>query len=203
VSTAAIGEAIDDLPIFALGTVLFPGGALPLRVFEKRYMDMARDCLKTHAPFGVCLIRAGTEVGSPALTHAIGCLAEIGECDMRQLGVLHLTARGTRRFRVEATRVQADGLIRARATLLPHESALAVAPEYAGCADLLRATLPQLPAALLPPPHDFDDATWVSCRLAEVLPIPPLARQKLLELDDAGTRLELLRRFLEQQGLRQ
>lgn len=193
---------IPDLPIFPLGTVLFPGGALPLKVFEARYMDMARACLKSSAPFGVCLIREGAEVGAPAVPHALGCLASIVACDMQQLGVLSLMTRGGERFRVEETRVQSDGLVRARVALLATEPALLVAEEYAACADLLRALLPRLPAELLPPPHDFDDARWLSFRLAEVLPIPPLARQRLLEIGDANTRLAILKRFLEQQGLK-
>lgn len=193
---------IADLPIFPLGTVLFPGGTLPLKVFEARYMDMARACLKSSSPFGVCLIKEGAEVGAPAVPHALGCLARITECDMKQLGVLSLMTRGGERFRVEETRIQSDGLVRARVTVMTDEPALAVAQEFAGCADLMRALLPKPPPELLPPPHDFDDARWLSFRLAEVLPIPPLARQKLLEIEDAQTRLAILKRFLEQQGLK-
>ena len=58
---------IEDLPLFPLHTVLFPGGRLPLRIFEQRYMDMAKACLKDGSPFGVCLIREGEEVGAPAV----------------------------------------------------------------------------------------------------------------------------------------
>ena len=78
----------SSLPIFPLGTVLFPGGALPLKGFEARYIDMTRECMKSGMPFGICLIKEGAEVGSPAVPHTIGCLATITDWDMQQLGVL-------------------------------------------------------------------------------------------------------------------
>ena len=62
-----IGGRRTTVPIFPLGTVLFPGGVLPLRIFEVRYVEMAKACLKEGTPFGVCLIREGTEVGTPAV----------------------------------------------------------------------------------------------------------------------------------------
>ena len=77
-----------DLPLFPLNTVLFPGGRLPLRIFEQRYMDMAKACLKDGSPFGVCLIREGAEVGAPAVPAEVGTLARITHWDMPQLGVL-------------------------------------------------------------------------------------------------------------------
>src|SRR5690606_3741827 len=92
--------AIRDIPLFPLHTVLFPGGLLPLRVFEARYLDMVRDCLRQTQPFGVCLIESGHEVASnvtpaaPTVTADIGCLATILDCDMEQLGLLLLRTRG-------------------------------------------------------------------------------------------------------------
>lgn len=200
--TGADGIAWADLPLFPLGTVLFPGGLLPLRVFEARYVDMTRECMRTGAPFGVCLIREGREVGAPAVPHEVGCLATITGWDMEQLGVLHLKTRGTRRFRIGSTRAEPDGLLRAAAEPMADDPATAVRPEYAGCADVLRALLAQLPPEAVPAPHRFEDAGWLSNRLAEVLPVPALARQRLMELDSPDTRLSILHRFLSQQGLK-
>lgn len=192
-----------NLPLFPLGTVLFPGGVLPLRVFEARYIDMTRECMKTGRPFGVCLIREGAEVGAPAIPHEVGCLAEIGEWDMEQLGVLHIRTRGTRRFRIGSTRTAASGLIRAAAHSLPDDASCAVRAEFSSCAILLKALLPRLPENMIAGPHRFEEAGWLSNRLAELLPIPPLAKQKLMELADADARLEVIHQFLQQQGLRQ
>lgn len=204
-STSTAGTAPDwgQLPIFPLGTVLFPGGQLPLRVFEARYVDMTRDCMKRGTPFGVCLIREGSEVGTPALPHPIGCLAAIHDWDMQQLGVLQIKTVGTHRFRIESTEVAANGLIRALAHRIDDDDPVrAVRPEFEACARLLKALLPKLPAEMMPQPHHFERAGWLANRLAEVLPIPPLAKQKLMELEDPDLRLATIHRFLEQQGLK-
>ena len=101
--------------------MLFPGGRLPLRIFETRYMDMAKACLREDAPFGVCLIREGAEVGAPATPFEVGTLAKISEWDMQQLGLLQIVATGGARFRILERRTQADGLQRARVELLAEE----------------------------------------------------------------------------------
>src|SRR5258706_3015917 len=108
------GREIEDLPLFPLNTVLFPGGRLPLRVSEQRYMGMAKTCLKDGTPFGVCLIREGSEVGKPAVPAGVGTLARITDWDMPQLGLLQVVARGEGRFRILERRVERDGLARAR-----------------------------------------------------------------------------------------
>jgi len=171
--------------------VLFPGGRLPLRIFESRYMEMAKACLKDGSAFGVCLIREGAEVGAPATPSDVGTLARIVTWDMPQLGVLHVAARGERRFRILERRVQPDGLTRASIELLG-EDADAPVPESAGfSAKLLERVIEQHPE-LLERPHRLDSCSWVSSRLAELLPLPLDAKQALLELDDARTRLERL-----------
>ena len=101
----------EELPLFPLKTVLFPGGLLPLRIFEQRYMEMAKACLRDGAPFGVCLIREGREVGSPAVPEDVGCIARIADCDMEELGILKVTAEGLERFRIVSTEVARSGLI--------------------------------------------------------------------------------------------
>jgi len=171
--------------------VLFPGGRLPLRIFEQRYLEMAKACLKDHAPFGVCLIQEGKEVGEPALPVGVGCLARLADWDMPQLGVLQVTARGESRFRIRSRRVQADGLVRGTIELLP-EGADAPVPEAAArYVKLLERLIEQHPA-LLERPHRLDSSAWVSARLAELLPLPLAAKQSLLELDDGRARLQQL-----------
>ena len=92
--------AMRDIHIFPLNTVLFPEGVLPLKIFEQRYLEMTKLCLRDNVPFGVCLIREGTEVGRPAVPQSVGCLASITQWDMPQLGLFHLVTRGGERFRV-------------------------------------------------------------------------------------------------------
>jgi uncharacterized protein len=171
--------------------VLFPGGRLPLRIFESRYMDMAKACLKDGSGFGVCLILEGREVGQPATPASIGCLARIAEWDMPQLGVLQVLARGERRFRILSRSVQPDGLARGSVEALPDEIDSPLPENRSEYAKLLERVIDQHPD-LLERPHRLDSCSWVSSRLAELLPLPLAAKQELLELDDAQARLERL-----------
>jgi Lon protease-like protein len=152
-------------------------------------MEMAKICLKAESPFGVCLIREGAEVGLPATPNHVGTLAKIVAWDMPQLGVLQITARGERRFRILERRVQPDGLALASIELLSEDDDAPVPPTFARCLNLLERIIEQHPA-LLERPHRLDSCSWLSSRLAELLPLPLETKQALLELDDARTRLE-------------
>jgi len=193
--------ALSNVPIFPLNAVLFPGGLLPLRVFEARYMDMTRDCMKRDQPFGVCLIREGAEVGAPAVPQDIGCLAKILEWDMQQQGILNIKTRGGQRFRILERRVGTQGLISADLEPIPAEASAAVPAEFAACARLLEMVVADQGKPVFAEPHAFNDAAWVGYRLAEILPVPLIAKQKLLEMSDPLGRLSILQRFLESRGL--
>src|SRR5258705_2741819 len=184
---------MDEIALFPLNTVLFPGGRLPLRIFEQRSMDMAKRCLRDESPFGVCAIREGTEVnsaaGAPAVPADVGCTARIAQWDMAQLGVLEIIAQGESRFRILERRVERNGLQLAKVELLPAENDAAVPDHCSACVRLLERVIEQH-GGLLPSPHRLDSAAWVSAPLAELLPLPLAAKQELLELDDAAKRLE-------------
>ena len=184
------GFQIISLPLFPLNAVLFPGGRLPLRIFEQRYMEMAKACLRDSTPFGVCLIRDGAEVGAPATPVEIGCIARIVEWDMAQLGVLQIGAQGERRFRILERTVQADGLARASVQLIEEESDAEIPAHCADCVRLLERIISSPGAPVLQPPYRMDSSAWVSSRLAEILPLPLDVKQALLELDDGRARLE-------------
>ncbi|HEX6267974.1 MAG TPA: LON peptidase substrate-binding domain-containing protein [Burkholderiales bacterium] len=186
---------MSELPLFPLNAVLFPGGRLPLRIFEQRYMDMAKACLRDGSPFGVCLIREGREVGAPATPVQVGCLARIGQWDMPQLGLLQITALGAQRFRISERHLRPDGLALASIELLPEDADAAIPDDCGGCVKLLERVIEQQPA-LFEPPQRLDSASWVSSRLAEILPLPLAAKQELLELADARARLERLNSLL-------
>jgi uncharacterized protein len=192
-----------NIPIFPLNTVLFPGGVLPLRVFEARYMDMTRDCLKRDKPFGVCLIREGAEVGAPAVPEAVGCLARITDWDMQQQGILGIRTLGGQRFRIVGRETGSQGLISAKVELIAAEARVPVPGKYSACARLLQMLVADQGQSIFAEPHDFADAAWVGYRLADILPVQPVAKQKLLELTDSLQRLAILQRFLEQRGLAQ
>lgn len=198
------------LPIFPLNAVLFPGGVLALRVFEARYMDMARTCLREGSAFGVCLIADGAgEVGSHARPETVGCSARIGACDMEELGLLKLRALGGERFRIVTNQRQPDGLLVAEVEPLPADLDLTLPAEHAACARLLETIVTEVGSqpgadALGPPiepPFQFESTVWVGNRLAELLPVPLAAKQKLMELDSPLSRLEIIHTYLRQQDV--
>lgn len=192
---------LHDVSLFPLSTVLFPDGRLPLKIFEQRYMDMAKACLKNDAPFGVCLIASGRETGAPALPHETGTLVRIANWDMPQLGVLYVECRGEQRFRILSRRVEASGLQRADIELRESEVVTAISPQHEFLADLLARIIDNLEDAAPMQPHRFDDAVWVSYRLSELLPMSLPQKQELLELDDHCARLDIVRRYLQDKGL--
>jgi Lon protease-like protein len=199
---------LSDLAIFPLNTVLFPGGVLPLRIFEPRYMDMVRDCMTRDRPFGVCLITSGGEIGEAAEHESLGCSARIADWEMEQLGVLQLRAIGGDRFRIQARRVQQDNLVRADARALDQDPPTALSSEFAPCADLLRRLVEERVESEVDPmkrmiaaPYQFESAVWVGNRLCEFLPISPKARQGLMALDDPLARLSVVRQYLQQHRL--
>jgi Lon protease-like protein len=189
-----------DTFIFPLNTVLFPGGMLPLKIFEQRYLEMTKVCISGNRPFGVCLIKEGQEVGTPAVPEEIGCLARITQWDMPQLGVFHLLTEGTQRFRIAHSNVGKNGLISATIEILPGEHA--VAPRDTLCGEVLKAIIEKIGAGHFPAPHRFDDAAWIGYRLSEVLPISLDTKQQLLQMADPQARLIRLNQILSQQGLR-
>lgn len=195
------GRGRETVPIFALQTVLFPGALLPLRIFEVRYMDMAKACLKEGSPFGICLIRHGPEVGAPAVPEAVGCLARIADCDMQELGILKVTAEGLERFRIVSSEVNRAGLIVGEVEKHAPDAEAPGASGLAESAEFLRKVIAGIGERRFAPPLRFDDASWVSFRLAEILPLRNDVKQKLLELTDPALRLAILHRFLRQQKL--
>lgn len=197
------------LPLFPLHTVLFPAGLLPLKVFEARYIDMVRECMKKNRPFGVVRIKSGQEVGVAAEPEAVGCLAHIEQWDMQDLGVLLLRTKGGDRFRILETRILPDQRLEARIELIAPDSAVEVTDMQVNCATALKLVIDDInlkgrikqPDAFVSPfalPLQFDQAGWVANRWCEILPIPLKARQKLLELEDAQSRLTIVHQYLQQ-----
>ena len=189
-----------EIPLFPLNAVLFPGGLLPLRIFEARYMDMVTRCLREGTRFGVCLIAAGSEVGEPALPRTFGTEAAVVASDMDEPGILNIVVRGERRFRVLDHELQRDGLLTATVAWVVEPPVQPVPAAVAALVPLLAGILGEL-AERFPDPPQLDDAAWVGARYAELLPIPLAARQALLELDDVLGRLEIIEQFLKQHRL--
>ncbi|WP_420473007.1 LON peptidase substrate-binding domain-containing protein [Noviherbaspirillum sp. ST9] len=197
------------LPLFPLKTVLFPDGVLPLKVFEARYIDMVRECMKDNVPFGVVLIKSGQEVGAAAEPEEVGCLAHITGWDMETLGVMMLRTQGGERFRIRETRVLPDQRLEARVDLIAPDSTVPTSDIHVTCAKTLKMVIDDVNAKgrvergsdFISPfsqPIRLDSASWVANRWCEILPIPLKARQKLLELLDVESRLSIIHQYLVQ-----
>ena len=195
---------LERVPLFPLGTVLFPGGVLPLRIFEARYVDMVRVCMRGGTAFAVCLITRGNEVGVPADHELTGCLASIVDFDAEAGGLLRLRTVGLQRVRVIEREVEPNGLIRAGVRRIDDDPRAPVPEAMAACVQLVRRIVqdlverePDASLRMVNPPYDYESAAWVGNRLCEFLPIPPRARQKLMELDDPVARLEVVHEYLQ------
>ena len=191
-----------SIPLFPLHTVLYPGGPLPLRIFEPRYLDMVSTCLRHGTGLGVCLIRSGNETGLAATTYDIGTLSIITYWHMRHDGLLGVTVRGQQRFRILSEQVQPNQLTLATVVLLPNEPECDIPAAYLPLADLLRQMIEQIGHHYDGITKRYGDASWVSCRLAELLPIGLTQKQHLLQIDDPLERLKRLGGIVEQLGIR-
>ncbi len=207
-----IAGAEKWLALFPLNTALFPDGLLPLRVFETRYIDMVRDCMKAASPFGVVAIRSGREVGALAEPYSVGTLASITEWDMPDFGVLLIQTRGGERFRILETRLLPNQRLEARIAIIAQDAVVESGDTLAVCSRVLRAVVDDLQkrardttgAGLInpfPQPWKFDDASWVGNRWCEVLPIALEEKQRLLEMTDAASRLEHVHHYLAEHGI--
>ena len=191
-------QAPREIPLFPLNTVLFPEGPLPLRIFEARYIDLVRRCLRENTGFGVVLIREGEEAGAgPTATSDVGTYARIVDFSGQPDGLLGIEARGERRFRIIARSRARDGLNFAEVEWLPDEVHAALPEEFAELGPALDYVLGQVGDPYESLARRLDDAGWVAGRLAEILPLPAAHKQQCLELDDPVERLRYLRPLFE------
>jgi len=189
----------DTLPLFPLNTVVFPGGLLPLRIFEQRYFDMVKQAIADNTPFGICAIREGGEVGTPAVPYTVGTRVHITDWDMPQTGILHIETQATERFVVRSTRTEPSGLLIGSVDAVSVEPAIAVPDELELAVEILRHIIDEYGDARFPAPHEFGNAVWVGYRLSEVLPLKRSIKQNLLEMNDSVVRLRILTEFLKKQ----
>ena len=201
---------VDDLALFPLNTVLFPGGHLALRIFEARYLDLVSECLRERRPFGVVALRKGSEArsgpGDEAETEfaRIGTLAELIDVDGVDSGILQVRCRGSRRFELRSHGQRANGLWVGDVSLLPDDDPAAPEPGVAAAVQALREAVAALKTQGVEPvlpPYRYDSAAWVADRWCELLPFSLGTRQRLLELRDGAGRLALITAFLRKEGV--
>jgi len=201
--TVAAAPMPDPLPLFPLQTVLFPGGLLPLKVFEARYLDLISHCMRAREPFGVACIIRGNEAGSAAdgmRIEAVGVLAHLEDVDAEQAGILKVSCTGGSRFRLLQAPVQRpDGLWVGTAKTVPDDDHVAPEPHFEQTVEALKQAADALAAQgvrAIGQPYRWADAGWVANRWSELLPVSLVAKQRLMELEDPLARLRLVDEFL-------
>lgn len=187
------------LPLFPLNAVVFPGGRLPLRIFEQRYLDMVKQAIADDTPFGICAIREGAETGAPAVPYSVGTRVHVTDWDMPQTGILHIDTQAEERFVIRSTRAEPDGLLTGSVEAVSVEPASTIPAELELAVEILRHIIGEYGTAHFPAPHEFDNAVWVGFRLSEVLPLKLSVKQNLLEMNDSAMRLRILTEFLKKQ----
>ena len=180
------------LPLFPLNTVVFPGGRLPLRIFEQRYLELVKRAIADDTPFGICAIREGHEVGTPAVPCIVGTRVRIVEWDMPQTGIFHIDTEGLDRFIIRSLHTEASGLMIGQVEDVSIETPTAIPQEHKLAAEVLDHIIGEYGEARFPRPHALHDAVWVGYRLSEVLPLSLSIRQNLLEMNDSVARLAIL-----------
>ena len=221
-SPSASPLTLSQLPLFPLQTVLFPGGWMPLRIFEVRYLDMISRCHKAGAPFGVVCMHEGSEVrradpnappGGDGFAHEAffpaGTLAQIEQLERPQPGLMVIHCRGLQRFHVSASHRLSHGLWVGDVVLDEPEAVVPVPEHLASTRDALQRLLHNLrerePEGMnelpLQPPYHWDDSGWVANRWAELLPAPAELKHRLMTLDNPLLRLELISDLLDKLGV--
>ena len=203
---------LSSLPLFPLGSVLFPGGLLALRVFEVRYLDMVRKCHQAGAPFGVIALTQGREVrqaGAPEEQfNDVGTLAVIEQIDTPQPGLITLLCRGSQRFRITQRSHLPHGLWIADVGHIDPDLMVPIPQDLRKASTALAQVLhtlkqrdPETPTAIVPTAAQLDDCGWVANRWCELLPVPLELKQRLMELDNPLVRLELVADVLGRTGI--
>jgi len=186
-----------EIPVFPLHTVLVPGAYLPLQIFEPRYLDMVRDCVRDDSGFGVCLILESDDSNGKTAHSRIGTLARVTDWTTLENGLLGISTRGHEKFHIVSTRMRDSGLMVAEVewlaeleSVLVPDSCLLLSGFVDRFMDKLGTNYPEFE------PGCLDNADWVGYRLTELLPLKNLERQGLLELKDPVRRLEQILEIL-------
>jgi Lon protease-like protein len=193
---------VSELPLFPLSGVLLPFGRVPLQIFEQRYLDLVRDCMKNNSPFGVVWIRRGAEVAqrgraAPELGD-YGTCARIVDWDQLPNGLLGITIEGVQRFELMETHTRANGLVVGQVELQPAISPSPLSADWLSLLDVLRSleTHPHVQRMQLR--MDYNDAWQVGYTLIQLLPLEEALKYELLGLDSIDALMTELHTLLNQ-----
>ena len=193
---------MKEIPLFPLPLVLFPGGKLPLQIFEIRYLDMVKSCLRNESGFGVVMITEGSQTLSdpeeqlPEICR-YGTYCEIVDFDQQTDGLLVILIEGKQKFAIQDHYEQPDRLMVAQVEFIAKEEHVAVPEEREHLSGLLESLLAHEAVQRLGLSCDLGQAVEVGSRLTELLPCPNQFKQRMLEMKDPLVRLSELDKFVE------
>lgn len=195
----------EELPLFPLSAVLLPGGRVPLQIFEPRYLDLVSRCMKTDTGFGIVRITSGHEViiaqgATPPATAEIGTLARIVDWDALPAGRLRITVEGSRRFRIQRTRVQGDGLLWGEVQWVAEPASGPVADEHLFLQDIMCGLAEHPALTRLGVCGSWADSASLSWALAQYLPLEEAERYAMLAESEPPARLAYLDRLVKAMG---
>ncbi|CAM3723663.1 LON peptidase substrate-binding domain-containing protein [Polynucleobacter antarcticus] len=201
----------QKVPLFPLGTVLFPGGVIALKIFEARYLDMIKRCMREKTEFGVVSIIQSADPereDAPVVFSSIGTLAQIEDFDPIQPALYMTRSLGTQRFKILSTQQEPDGLWMGEIELLENDPLIPIPQEHQSISALLEEIIAViknedlLGDAPFKQPYKIDDCGWVANRLAELLPISLEQKNHLLGQINPRIRLDLITEIIEDDDLR-
>lgn len=180
--------------LFPLNTVIFPGSILPLQIFEQRYLNLIKDCMKQQTGFVIVLISEGKEVGSTPQIYCTGCYVEIIDWESLSNGLLGITIQAKYRVHLTNSAVRDDGLLLAEATQVNSslEQNSALPDAYKPLAETLKQLLNHPFAQRYKDKVDFNNSADICYRLSELLPISNKQKQLLLETETSQQMLDML-----------
>ncbi len=176
--------------------MLYPGGRLPLRIFEPRYVGLVRDCMRDGTGFGVTPIRRGGEAGAPAEPWPLGTCAEIVDFDQGRDGLLHILVKGSWRFRLRTHQVLRDGLLHGEIVRINEDPLASLPPEFEQLKTVLQKVLEIESAAGGPAVELPSDASMIVYRLLERLAFPLPVQLEILESARGAHQIERCHRAL-------
>ncbi len=191
---------MSETALFPLQTVIFPGGLLPLRIFEPRYLDMVSDCLRQQTEFGICAIESSgsSDTDKDAIPYQVGTLVKVVDFEELPDGLLGITVLGKQKFLMQTVTRQQDGLLLADVSVIPAEHDQQVPSQYQHLVKLYERILPDIQEHHGPEvmeqyqQADLQSASWLGGRLVEYLPLDLTFKQELLQSNDVLQRLQAL-----------
>jgi len=194
---------LHQIPLFPLQLVLFPGGRLDLQIFERRYIDLIRHCMRSETGFGVCLLKQGQETiepGKQQTIHSTGTYANIIDWDQLPNGLLGITVEGSAKFSIQDCWAAESGVLTANVTFSENDSVGKESVPIDDDFDALSQLLQNLESHPLVEQKnltiDYDNLWDLGWRLAELIPIENAKKQSLLEMDDPWERIESIEQLV-------